>query len=290
MSSGTIEVEGNELSPAGTADLHTGEAVVNKVVSRDGTEIAYWTSGHGQPLVLVHGTTADHTRWRPLLRYLEPHATVHAMDRRGRGGSGDAPEYDLAREFEDVAAVVDAVAEASESPVDLLGHSYGGLCAFGAAGVTSNIRKLVLYEGWPAPNPNLLAFPPGVEERMNALVAEGNREAALEIFFREAVEMREEEFALYRALPVWQARVAAAHTIAREMPTPLFDPAEAAKITVPTLMLIGGDSPDSMKLDYEIVAAAISDVQVTILEGQQHIAMDTIPEVFALHVLAFLQD
>jgi voltage-gated potassium channel Kch len=49
----------------------------------DGTEIAYWTSGDRPPPVLVHGTTADHTRWAPVLKYLEPHLTVHTMDRRG---------------------------------------------------------------------------------------------------------------------------------------------------------------------------------------------------------------
>jgi pimeloyl-ACP methyl ester carboxylesterase len=106
------------------------ESFVTRVVSRDGTEIAYWTSGEGPPLVLVHGAPDDHTRWHPLLPYLESHATVHAMDRRGRGASGDAPGYHLAREFEDVAAVVDAVAEASGSAVDVYGHSFGGLCAF----------------------------------------------------------------------------------------------------------------------------------------------------------------
>ena len=37
------------------------------VVSRDGTEIAYWTSGGGPPIVLVHGAPADHSRWLPLL-------------------------------------------------------------------------------------------------------------------------------------------------------------------------------------------------------------------------------
>ena len=77
-----------------------------RVRSLDGTEIAYWTSGEGPPLLLVHGTPADHTRWRPLLPYLEPHFTVHVMDACGRGQSGDGPEYDIAREYEDVTAVV----------------------------------------------------------------------------------------------------------------------------------------------------------------------------------------
>lgn len=59
---------------------------------------------------------------------------------------------------------------------------------------------------------------------------------------------------------------------------------------MPTLMLVGEDSPDSMKADYETVAAALPDVRIAILDGQQHIAMDLIPEVFAKHVVAFLRD
>lgn len=69
----------------------TDETTLSRVVSRDGTEIAWWTTGEGPPLLLVHGTTADHTRWRPLLPHLERHVTVHAMDRRDRGASGDGP-------------------------------------------------------------------------------------------------------------------------------------------------------------------------------------------------------
>ena len=48
-------------------------------------------------------------RWARLLPELEQHFTVYAIDRRGRGGSGDAVEYVIEREFEDVAAVVDAI-------------------------------------------------------------------------------------------------------------------------------------------------------------------------------------
>ncbi len=265
------------------------ESTLARVASRDGAEIAYGTSGEGPPLVLVHGTTADRTRWRPLLPYLEPHATVHAVDRRGRGASGDAPDYDLAREFEDVAAVVDAVADASGSMVDVLGHSYGGLCALGAATLTSNMRRLVLYE--PPVNADASAFP-GVEERLDALLAEGNREAVVETFLREVAMIPEEELSALRAQPEWPARVAAAHTIVREFRGPLgrgFDPAQASTISAPTLMLSGGDSPDYMKAATEFLAAALPDARVVVLEGQQHVADVLVPEVFADHVVAFLR-
>ena len=130
------------------------------VSSGDGTEISYWTSGDGPPIVLVHGAPADHTRWRPLLPYLEQHLTVHAIDRRGRGASGDAAEYSLEREYEDVAALVDAVAAASGELVDVYGHSHGGIVAFGAATLTTNVRKLGPLRGLAGSRPIDLR-PPG---------------------------------------------------------------------------------------------------------------------------------
>src|SRR5918998_1211125 len=112
------------------------------ILSRDGTRIAYRRIGEGPPLVLVHGAAADRGRWSPVLPALEKRFTVYAIDRRGRGGSGDAGSYTMEREFEDVATVVDSIGE----PVNLLGHSYGALCALEAALLSRNIRKLVLYE------------------------------------------------------------------------------------------------------------------------------------------------
>ena len=157
---GTIKVNGAALDRGRSADMaRTGAPTMTRVVSGDGTEIADWTSGEGPPLVLVHGAAADHTRWRPLLSYLESYATVHAIDRRGRGASGDGSDYDVAREFEDVAAVVDAVAQASGSAVDLYGHSFGGFCAFGGALLTANLGRLVLYEGGRASTPMRATFP-----------------------------------------------------------------------------------------------------------------------------------
>lgn len=271
---------------------HTDESAPTRVASRDGTGIAYWTSGHGPPLLLVHGSIADHTRWRPLLPYLEPHVTVHAMDRRGRGGSGDGPDYGVTREFEDVAAVVDSVGEDAGSAVDVYGHSFGGLCAFGGAALTPNIRKLVLYEGWPVPNPAVLAMPPGLEKRLDALLAEGNREAVVETFLREFVRMPDEELHALRAQPSWQARIASAHTINREargIQESPFDHEQAAKLAMPILLFIGEDSPDAMKAGYETVVATLPNGRIALLEGQQHAADVMAPELIADHIMAFLR-
>jgi pimeloyl-ACP methyl ester carboxylesterase len=266
---------------------------VARVVSADGTEIAYWTSGQGPPLVVVHGAPADHTRWRPLLPYLEPQVTVHAIDRRGRGASGDGPDYDISREFEDLGAVVDAVARASGSAVDVYGHSYGGFVAFGAATLTPNIRRLVLYEGWPVLNPEVFAVPAAIEKRMDALLAAGNREGLLETIMRDVVMLSEAELNSLRAMPSWQGRVDCAHTLPRELRACVkatLDPAEAARIKVPTLLLTGELSPDPAKAAIDSVAAALPDARIVVIEGQQHIADVLVPEVFAGHVMAFLNE
>jgi pimeloyl-ACP methyl ester carboxylesterase len=261
------------------------------VRSADGTEIAVFVSGGGRPLVVVPGTTSDHTTWRFALPYLEGNVAVHAVDRRGRGQSGDARDYSIAKEYADIAAVVDAAAAATGSPVDLLGHSYGGNVAYGAATLTDNIRRLVLYEGWPVPDDAHRALPADVMVRLDALLARGRPAQMLETFYREIAKMSEQEIKGLMAAPTWPARVAAADTVPRELLAfgdQAFDPTEAARIAVPVLLLVGADSPPEIKADPEIVAAALPDARIQVLDGQTHLAHLSDPQTFAGHVLAFL--
>ena len=86
------------------------------VRSTDGTALAVWVEGDGPALVLVHGSVSDHTTLAPLIEEARPGMTTFSMDRRGFGASDDAPGYAIQREFEDVAAVVDAVAERTGGP------------------------------------------------------------------------------------------------------------------------------------------------------------------------------
>jgi pimeloyl-ACP methyl ester carboxylesterase len=270
---------------------HDLENPPTRVRSRDGTDIAYWKTGKGQPLVLVHGGLADHTRWRPLLPYLEPHFTVHAIDRRGRGASGDSPDYALEREFEDVAAIIDAVADDYGSPVDVYGHSHGGIVAFGAATLSTNIAKLVLYEGWPVPDPDVFALPSGLDARMDALLTADDRDGVVELLFRELEGLSDEDMAAFKAAASWPGRVAAAHTITREIHgelTARLDPGLARTITVPVLLVIGEHSPDPAQPYAHSVAAALPDARIVVLDGHDHVADVLDPELFAAQVVPFL--
>src|SRR5215472_17618034 len=76
------------------------------VFGPDGTRIAYWSTGSGPVVVLVHGTTSDHSTMNELVPYLARTRTVITFDRRGRGISGDGGSYDIALEFGDAQAVV----------------------------------------------------------------------------------------------------------------------------------------------------------------------------------------
>ena len=111
--------------------MAAGGIEVLSVVSADGTRIGCEVGGAGLPLLLVHGSTADRSRWATVRDALAARFTLHLMDRRGRGLSvGEAPgPYALAREAEDVAAVLAAIGPDAL----VLGHSYGGTCVLGAA-------------------------------------------------------------------------------------------------------------------------------------------------------------
>lgn len=84
----------------------------------------YKDSGHGVPVVCLHGYPLDHTIWYPVER--EMHAEVRFIlpDLRGQGRS-PAPEgpYTMCRMAEDVVRLLDKL-EIERALV--LGHSMGG--------------------------------------------------------------------------------------------------------------------------------------------------------------------
>lgn len=252
--------------------------------SSDGTKIGCHVTGRGTPLVLVHGTTADHTRWMPLVSSLEQRFTIYALDRRGRGASGDAFAYSLDREVEDVAAVVEGIG----GPVDLLGHSYGALISLEAAARLGNLAKLALYE---PPIPTAAPFvSPALTERLDTLIAEGAREAAVATFLSEGARLPAQDIAIMRSLPAWSARVAAAHTLPRELRASTeyrFDASRFAAVRVPTLLLLGGASPPPFRAALELVQAAIPHAELAVLPSQAHAAMDTAPDMFLRELLRF---
>jgi pimeloyl-ACP methyl ester carboxylesterase len=257
-----------------------------RVASRDGTEIGWWTSGRGPPLVLVHGSMCDHTASDPLVAELRNTMTTLAMDRRGLGASGDAAGYALEREFEDVAAVVEAVADRTGGPVVLWGHSYGAGCALGGAALTGAVHRLVLYE------PGLgIPYPAGSIEAVEAALAAGDREAALLLVLVGIIGMTDEEIASLRSGPRWPTMLASAPTVPRECRAEdgwTYRPGALDEVSAPTLLLAGAESHPVLKEATGRALAAIPGARVEVLDGHAHLAHRGDPAMVAAVVREFV--
>lgn len=255
------------------------------------------------PLLLIHGAGADHTTFRVVGPPFARSRRVFAVDRRGRGASTDAPGYTIEREFEDVLAVAGSIAEATGAGggIDLVGHSYGGRCALGAAtmsphhgrrpeGTPNPIRRAVAYEGAPVP-PTQSYRPPGLLDEMRRLLSAGEPAAALDAFLSAVVGMSPEALDAYHHEPVWPARVAAAHTIVREVEaesSPAASLDALASVDLPVLLILGSASRAPFRIGTDALAARLPTARVVVIEGAAHAAHHTHPEVFVAVVESFL--
>ncbi len=267
------------------------EAEPGATISADGTRIAWFRTGTGPPIILIHGATADHTAWRTVAPLLEPSHALYAIDRRGRGASGDTPPYAIAREYEDVAGVIDAISATTGGPVDAVGHSYGGRVASGAALLTGNLRRLVVYEGAPAPAGRSF-HGDQVMARLEALQAADDREGLLTYFLAEVVGMSDADLAAYRTAPTWPVRVADAPTVVREMWAEAEEdagPERYAGIRIPVLQIVGGDSTTLFTDGTWALDHLLPESRVVVIPGARHAAHHTHPERFVAEIRAFFE-
>ena len=256
------------------------------VRSKDGTRVALYRQGSGSALLLVHGGSGDHTRWDSVLPALSARFRVCAMDRRGHGQSGDAREYSLEREFEDVATVADSL----DRPVSLIGHSFGAICAAEAALRTQSIGQLVLYEP-PFPVAGPIADPK-VLANFEDLVQKGQKDAALEMFLRDIVKLSETRIAAARKDPDWAARANTIDVQVREIRAVNayeFTATRFEKLKIPTLLVMGSQTADHHRAAIEALSRALPDRTLVTLQGAGHDAIQAAPALFTDAVLGFLK-
>lgn len=141
-------------------------------------------AGHGAPIILLHGITANAAVWDPVMQELAADHHCIALDQRGHGGSdrpeADSSAYSAAAYAEDILALV---RELGEGPAILVGHSLGA-------------RNSVVA-GWSAPElvraVVAIDFTPRIEDAvfdsLSARVAGGDRTfdsaADIEVYLRE---------------------------------------------------------------------------------------------------------
>ncbi|GAC1621031.1 MAG: alpha/beta hydrolase [Nevskia sp.] len=257
--------------------------VQQHAVSADGSRIGFEVRGRGPVLVAVHGATADRSRWDAVVKPLVEQFTLVAMDRRGRGLSlaEAAGPYDIAREAEDVRAVI-AAASALQggAPVFLLGHSYGGLCALDAARGNARVARLLVYEpAFATPGFDVIGPEPLAE--LTRLIESGQREAALEFFFLKVIAVAPVMVAAMKFMPTWARRLEAVHTLVREgRAANAWQPDALQSLPMPVRYFVGGISPPWLRAAAHAAQAATPGSDIVELAGQAHGAMDTAPALF----------
>ena len=240
-----------------------------KTTSRDGTSLAYQVIGQGPTVILVSGAMSTGGTVAPLAHRLADRCTAVVYDRRGRGESGDTAPYAVAREVEDLAALLDAVG----GEAALFGVSSGGALVLEAAASGLPVRRAAVYE---APFADFLEG--GAEreaaykENLAEALAEGRRGDAVELFLR-LTGLAEKMIQGARQSPMWAGMEAVAPSLAYDdavMGDGLLPRERLTAIAVPVLSVVGGASPEWMHRAAQAVAEAVPQGTYRVLERQTH--------------------
>jgi pimeloyl-ACP methyl ester carboxylesterase len=239
------------------------------VISKDGTRIAYDKAGSGPAVIVVSGALAQRGLYDDgsLAGALSPHFTVYTYDRRGRGESGDGSSYAVAREIEDIAALIDAAG----GRVFLFGASSGAALSLQAAAQlgADKVAKLALYEPpYGQPREDFEAQKNGVNTRIES-GAPGDAAA----FFMAAIGTPPEVQEEMQTAPEWAVISRIDFTLAYdyavlgngEVPWGIL-----AGIRVPTLVMDGEKGVPFMKQAVEDIARGIAGAERRTLAGQGH--------------------
>lgn len=246
---------------------------MEKLRSKDTTEIAFVTVGEGPPVILVPGALNDH-RGRasglPLAEHLRTRFTVVCFDRRGRGASGDTAPWALAKELDDIAALIDRVGGAA----CVYGMSSGAMLALEAAMAGLPIRKLALFEPPYIVDGTRTRVAEDYQVRLAQAVADGRPGDAVETFMTEAVQMPAPAVAHIKGQPFWPHLAAFGpsllHDAAIAGDGSLPSAERLATVRIQTLVLDGGSSPGWMRTGVHTLAQALPNAAYRTLAGQTH--------------------
>lgn len=128
-----------------------------------GGQVCWRGFGAGSPLVLVHGGHGNWLHWVRNIEALAAHHTVWVVDLPGFGDS-DAPGEGMAALLAPTLSTLDALV-GPDTPIDLVGFSFGGLVAAHMAARRPQVRRLALlgtggHQGARRPKGELVNWKP----------------------------------------------------------------------------------------------------------------------------------
>ncbi|MER7575124.1 alpha/beta hydrolase [Streptomyces sp. NPDC126514] len=246
---------------------------MDKVFSTDGTTIAYEQQGSGPAVVLVGGAFMTRGDFTDLATLLAEHCTVITYDRRGRGDSGDSPEYDVQREIEDLDALIEHVG----GEVMVFGMSSGAVLALEAVARGSAVSRLAVYEPPFITDASRPPLPADYVAHLTDLVTQGAYGDAVAYFMTAAVGVPAETVAEMRQAPFWTGMEATARTLpydgqvmgdtmsGRPLPADRWQ-----SVTVPVLVGSGDAGAPHMLTGARELAALADTFALHVFPGQEH--------------------
>jgi pimeloyl-ACP methyl ester carboxylesterase len=205
---------------------------------------------------------------------LAARCTVLNYDRRGRGNSTEVKPFALEREIDDIHALI----EAAGGSASLWGWSSGGALALRAAGAALAVERLSVYEVPFMVTAETKRPTPDYGERLDELVAAGDRNGAVKHFMRNSMGIPAPVVALMRLMPMWKGLKATAHTLPYDWAalgkhTMYGAPLKAeewASVTMPTLVVTGAKSPAVLQQGSRALADVLPNAELRTLEGVSH--------------------
>lgn len=164
----------------------------SRSIRHNGTTLhGLWKDGRGDPLVVVPGVLADAESFLPVVEALDRPEPVLVIDRRGRGGSGElGSQYSFDTEVGDLSAWISEL----DTPVRLIGWSYGGTITIETAAVDDRVAGVVAYE--PGLGPIGVSALPALEQ--------ADLEERVRIFNVEISGFSSDHVEALRTTPVWK--------------------------------------------------------------------------------------
>ncbi|MEO9338504.1 alpha/beta hydrolase [Mesorhizobium sp. SB112] len=260
--------------------MHAGEIKIvesggfkpDRRLTASGT--AYFESGFGEPLILIHGVGMRLEAWGPQIASLSSKNRVIAVDMPGHGESKKLPTGSRLEDFVSWFSVF--LDDLNIEKANVAGHSMGALIAGGAAATMGDrIARIAYLNGVYRRDPAAKA---AVLARAAAIPVKGvDTEGPLERWFGDdahsvvARELTREWLGSVDPEGYATAYSAFANgdkTYADRWPD----------VTAPALFLTGSDDPNSTPLMAKEMAAAAPNGWACIVEGQRHMVNLTAPE------------
>ncbi len=248
-------------TPAPVAAATTGYAAVN------GVKLYYTRTGHGSPVVLLHGGLANSDYWGNQVKALAAKHTVITLDSRGHGRSSrNEKPFGYGLMADDVVAVLDSL---KIPRADIVGWSDGAIIGIDLAlHHPDRIGKVFAF----AANTQTSGVKDGVEKNPT---------------FAAYIERAGKEYAKLSPTPKeYDAFVEQiSHMWASQ---PNWTDAQLASIKTP-ILIADGDHDEAIKREHtEYMAATIPGAGLLILPNTSHFAFLQDPALFNAAVLGFL--